>query len=122
MFPSEPSHSNADLVWAVSRRKDRDESATLIAEVLGLYEHELNPWLKRVLPRVTRVLNGANDGYFTFGCTAAFQRQGKGGEIIGFEPQEQRLPAAAKASRHRSQPLFGSRSSQCWWAERFVMA
>ncbi len=37
---------------------------------------------------VTRVVNvGANDGYFTFGCAAAFRRLGKSGEIIAFEPE-----------------------------------
>ena len=61
-------------------------------KVLGLYEHELNPWLEQTLPRVTRVLDvGANDGYFTFGCAAAFRRLGTVGEIIAFEPQQQHV-------------------------------
>jgi hypothetical protein len=61
-------------------------------KVLGLYERELNQWLERTLPRVNRVLDvGANDGYFTFGCAAAFQRLGKAGEIIAFEPQDQHI-------------------------------
>jgi hypothetical protein len=62
-----------------------------LRKIFGLYEHELNSWLNRVLPRVTRVLDvGANDGYFTFGCAAAFRRLGKPtGEIIAFEPQTQ---------------------------------
>jgi hypothetical protein len=65
-----------------------------LRKVFGLYEHELNPWLGRALRRVTRVLDvGANDGYFTFGCAAAFRRQGKGGEIIGFEPEEHLVKA-----------------------------
>jgi len=56
--------------------------------VFGLYEHELNEWLAQALRRVTRILDiGANDGYFTFGCAAAFRRVGKAGEIIAFEPQ-----------------------------------
>ncbi len=29
---------------------------------------------------------GATDGYFTFGCAAAFRRLGKPTEIIAFEP------------------------------------
>jgi predicted RNA methylase len=59
-----------------------------LRKIFGLYEHELNPWLDQALQRVTRVLDvGANDGYFTFGCAAAFRRLGKSGEIIGFEPQ-----------------------------------
>jgi len=61
-------------------------------KILGLYEHELNSWLNKALPRVTRVLDvGANDGYFTFGCAAAFRRLGKVGEIIAFEPQQQHI-------------------------------
>ena len=53
-----------------------------LRKILGVYEHELNPWLEQALRRVTRVLDvGANDGYFTFGCAAAFQRLGKTGEM-----------------------------------------
>jgi Methyltransferase FkbM domain len=63
-----------------------------LRKLVGLYEHELNGWLKTVLPRVTRVLDvGANDGYFTFGCAAAFRRLGKTGEIVAFEPQQQHM-------------------------------
>lgn len=55
--------------------------------MFGLYEHELNPWLENVLPQVSLVLDvGANDGYFTFGCAAAFRRLNKSAQIIGFEP------------------------------------
>jgi hypothetical protein len=63
-----------------------------LRKLVGLYEHELNRWLKTVLPRVTRALDvGANDGYFTFGCAAAFRRLGKTGEIVAFEPQQQHI-------------------------------
>lgn len=64
-----------------------------LRKVFGLYEHELNRWLERALPRVTRTLDvGANDGYFTFGCAAAFRRLGKqGAEIIAFEPQTRHM-------------------------------
>src|SRR5438552_5817654 len=59
-----------------------------VRKMCGLYEHELNQWLSQALPRVTRLLDvGASDGYFTFGCAAAFRRLGKTGEIIAFEPQ-----------------------------------
>ena len=59
-----------------------------LRKIFGLYEHELNPWLEQALRRVSRVLDvGANDGYFTFGCAAAFRRMGRSGEIICFEPQ-----------------------------------
>src|SRR5215213_9015124 len=63
-----------------------------LRKILGLYEHELNGWLEDALQRVTRVLDvGANDGYFSFGCAAAFRRLGKNGTITGFEPQEMHL-------------------------------
>ena len=63
-----------------------------LRKILGFYEHELNPWLEKAFGRVTRVLDvGANDGYFTFGCAAAFRRMGKTAEIIGFEPLEQHI-------------------------------
>ena len=63
-----------------------------LRKVAGLYEHELNGWLSTALDRVTRVLDvGANDGYFTFGCAAAFRRRGVHGEIIAFEAQEQHV-------------------------------
>jgi hypothetical protein len=59
-----------------------------LRKVFGLYEHELNSWLERALRRVNRVLDiGANDGYFSFGCAAAFERLEKRGHVIGFEPQ-----------------------------------
>jgi hypothetical protein len=57
-------------------------------KVLGLYEHELNGWLEEALRRVNRVLDvGANDGYFTFGCAAAFRRSRTAAEIVAFEPR-----------------------------------
>jgi hypothetical protein len=57
-------------------------------KIFGLYEHELNGWLENALKRVTRVLDvGANDGYFCFGCAAAFRRLGINGTITAFEPQ-----------------------------------
>jgi hypothetical protein len=59
-----------------------------LRKVMGLYEHELNSWLNLALPRVSRVLDvGANDGYFTFGCAAAFRRLGVAAEILSFEGQ-----------------------------------
>lgn len=75
-----------------------------LRKVMGLYEHELNPWLSRALPRVSRVLDvGANDGYFTFGCAAAFRRLGVVAEILAFEGQERHVQelsySAAKQPR-----------------------
>lgn len=63
-----------------------------LRKIFGLYEHELNDWLEQALRRVTRVVDvGANDGYFTFGCAAAFRRLGKKGEIIAIENQDQHI-------------------------------
>jgi hypothetical protein len=63
-----------------------------LRKVAGLYEHELNAWLERALPQVARVIDvGANDGYFSFGCAAAFRRVGSDGEIIGIEAQQQHV-------------------------------
>ena len=59
-----------------------------LRKVFGLYEHELNGWLNAVLPKVERVIDvGANDGYFTFGCAAAFRRLQRRVQIFAFEPQ-----------------------------------
>ncbi len=44
-----------------------------IRKVIGVYEHELNPWLSERLARADGLFDvGANDGYFTFGCAAVF--------------------------------------------------
>jgi|SRR5271166_958618 len=72
-------------------------------KIFGLYESELNGWLEVVLRRCDCVLDvGANDGYFTFGCVAAFRRLGKVGEIIAFEPQQQHIDTLQESiDRHR---------------------
>jgi precorrin-6B methylase 2 len=63
-----------------------------LRKVIGVYEHELNGWLERALPRVSRVIDvGANDGYFTFGCAAAFARLGSRAAIIAIEAQQQHI-------------------------------
>jgi len=73
-----------------------------LRKVAGLYEHELNDWLERCLPNVSRVIDvGANDGYFTFGCAAAFKRLGIDAEIIAIEAQSQHV-AQLRASMARS--------------------
>jgi hypothetical protein len=60
-----------------------------LRKIFGLYEYELNQWLEEALHGVVRVVDvGANDGYFTFGCAAAFHRLKKTGEIFAFEPQD----------------------------------
>jgi hypothetical protein len=59
-----------------------------LRKMFGLYEHELNDWLEGVLPRVDTVLDvGGNNGYFTFGCAAAFRRMQKCAKIYTYEPQ-----------------------------------
>lgn len=59
-----------------------------LRKILGLYEHELNDWLEQLIPRVETVLDvGANDGYFTLGCAAAFRRKRRRARIFAFEPQ-----------------------------------
>jgi len=59
-----------------------------LRKVLGIYEHELNGWLEVVLPRVNTVIDiGANEGYFTFGTAAAFNRLKKRGEVLAYEPE-----------------------------------
>jgi hypothetical protein len=59
-----------------------------LRKVFGLYEHELNEWLESALRLTNCVIDvGANDGYFTFGCAAAFRRLKKRSEIVAFEPE-----------------------------------
>jgi methyltransferase FkbM-like protein len=72
-------------------------------KVLGLYEHELNKWLEAALRLTDRVVDvGANDGYFTFGCAAAFQRMRKHSEVIAFEPEDDHFRSLSQSLR--SQP------------------
>jgi hypothetical protein len=62
--------------------------ADSVRKILGLYEHELNAWLRRALNTVDDVVDvGANDGYFTFGCAAALKRRRKHGAVIAVDPQ-----------------------------------
>jgi hypothetical protein len=73
-----------------------------LRKILGIYEHELNGWLKTVLPRVNTVVDvGANEGYFTFGCAAAFRRLNKCGEIIAFEPEVQVFERLRRGMRNQ---------------------
>lgn len=90
-----------------------------LRKVFGLYEHELNTWLDAAIPRVTRVLDvGANDGYFTFGCAAAFRGRGLAGEIIAFEPQAEHIRALQEGIA--IQPSGGTQISarQCLVGDR----
>jgi hypothetical protein len=74
-----------------------------LRKVLGLYEHELNDWLESALRLTNRVIDvGANDGYFTFGCAAAFRRWQKKSEIVAFEPDAEHFRSLSESLR--SQP------------------
>ena len=75
-------------------------------KILGLYEHELNQWLECELRLTDRVVDvGANDGYFTFGCAAAFQRLQKKSEIIAFEPETDHFRSLSDSLRSQPRSL-----------------
>ena len=77
-----------------------------LRKVLGLYEHELNAWLESALRLTNRVIDvGANDGYFTFGCAAAFSRWQKKGEIIAFEPDLEHFRSLSASLRNQPKGL-----------------
>lgn len=74
-----------------------------LRKIFGLYEHELNAWLELALRLTNRVIDvGANDGYFTFGCAAAFRRMQKRSEIVAFEPEAEHFRTLSESLR--SQP------------------
>jgi hypothetical protein len=74
-----------------------------LRKIFGLYEHELNAWLESALRLTNRVIDvGANDGYFTFGCAAAFRRLQKRSEIVAFEPEAEHFQSLSDSLR--SQP------------------
>jgi Methyltransferase FkbM domain len=71
-----------------------------LRKVFGLYEHELNEWLESALRVTNRVIDvGANDGYFTFGCAAAFRRLQKRSEIVAFEPEAEHFESLSNSLR-----------------------
>ena len=75
-----------------------------LRKVLGLYEHELNDWLESVLRLTNRVIDvGANDGYFTFGCAAAFRRLRKTSVIVAFEPETVHFRSLSQSLRAQPQ-------------------
>lgn len=77
-----------------------------LRKVLGLYEHELNDWLESVLRLTNQVIDvGANDGYFTFGCAAAFRRFGKKSEIVAFEPEIEHFGTLSQSVQRQPQGL-----------------
>src|SRR5258705_7609037 len=86
-----------------------------LRKLAGLYEHELNGWLDRALEHVSTVLDvGANDGYFTFGCAAAFHRRGARGRIIAFEAQEQHVVELKAGIAEQPSPLSTIEVKHCF--------
>lgn len=77
-----------------------------LRKVFGLYEHELNAWLESALRLTNRVIDvGANDGYFTFGCAAAFRRLQKRSEIVAFEPDAEHFRSLSDSLRNQPRGL-----------------
>lgn len=65
-----------------------------LRKVCGVYEYQLNKWLKEVLSSRTSVFDvGANDGYFTYGCAKAIKRYHQKGYILAFDPAMDEHPA-----------------------------
>ncbi len=89
-----PNRSTIMTVWRGPFRGARivANPRASLRKILGIYEHELNGWLSKALPRVGRLIDvGANDGYFSFGGAAAIRRAGRSAEIICFEPRAEHL-------------------------------
>lgn len=77
-----------------------------LRKVLGFYEHELNDWLESALRLTNRVIDvGANDGYFTFDCAAAFRRLRRQSEIVAFEPEVEHFRTLSDSLRSQPQGL-----------------
>lgn len=56
-------------------------------KIFGIYEYVLNPWLNHVLPNIQVLWDvGANDGYFTYGCSHIISQHHEVGNVIAFEP------------------------------------
>lgn len=75
-------------------------------KILGVYEWELNDWIRRAVPRTTHLFDvGANDGYFTFGCLAAYKKAGIAGKVLGFEPDAAPCAALREMATQSSAPF-----------------
>ncbi|MFT5470184.1 MAG: hypothetical protein ACI8UO_005308 [Verrucomicrobiales bacterium] len=56
-------------------------------KILGVYEHELTPWWRKVLTTAEVLFDvGAGDGYFTYGVAHRLAKRGVQPKIIAFEP------------------------------------
>jgi precorrin-6B methylase 2 len=76
-----------------------------LRKVAGLYERELNHWIEEAIRRTNTVIDvGANDGYFCFGCAAAFRRLRKNGQIVAIEAQEQHIRKLESSLSTESNP------------------
>jgi len=92
-----------------------------LRKILGLYEHELNAWLEAALRLTDRVIDvGANDGYFTFGCAAAFQRLRKRGEIIAFEPEAEAFRSLSEGLRGQQADIQAQKQLEFTLVQGFV--
>jgi FkbM family methyltransferase len=115
---------NKPLLVAVLRGPFRGARLLLnprhsLRKIFGLYEHELNQWIEQALHLVDKVVDvGANDGYFTFGCAAAFRRLKKPGRIIAFEPQAKHFAQLQMSEKHRQER--GAANVEIWIEQRFV--
>jgi hypothetical protein len=112
-----PNHAVPTRIWRGPFRgarivlKPRDS----IRKVFGLYEHELNGWLELALHRVSRVVDvGANDGYFSFGCGAAFKRLGKHGDIIAIDNEGEHITKLQRSIQEQGKSNVSYRVMQAY--------
>jgi hypothetical protein len=101
-----PDHPMPLRIWRGPLRGGRAvmNPRNSLRKIFGLYEHELNDWLESVLRLTNRVIDvGANDGYFTFGCAAAFRRLGKKSEIVAFEPETEHFASLSQSVQSQPQ-------------------
>ena len=72
-----------------------------LRKMLGIYEHELNDWLRGALTEVNTLVDvGANDGYFAFGCAQVFLSRRQSGRVYCFEPDAVHLSSLERAAGH----------------------
>lgn len=94
-----------------------------LRKIFGLYEHELNHWIENALSKVNTVIDvGASDGYFTFGCAAAFRRLKRSAEIFAFEPQPEAYAQLVASAQHREENGSQTNKIDIKIQQRFVGA